>query len=196
MRDKNAKYLRAENFIPAVCYGAKQDAVSLKVDYQTFRKMYSKAGTNTVIQLDGEGLDHLDVLVHDVDYDPVTDNIMHIDFLRIEKNKPVHAMVPIVITGKAPAVADLGGILLHHKHEVEIKCLPKDLIHEIEVDVTKLVDFHTSVHVSDLVVSQAVEILDAPDDVIVNVSAPKTETAEEPQPEVAPVAAEPAKEAA
>lgn len=183
-----AKNLRREGKIPAVLYGAGKEAVHLSFDYQSFRKLFAIAGENTIIEVEVEGRKH-PALVYDVQFDPVSDRISHVDLYLVDMTKKVEASVPVKLVGEAPAVKELGGILILQKHEVTIRCLPKDLIHEIEADVSSLIDYHHSLHVSDLKVPPAIEILDDSGDAVANVKPVKVEVEE-------PVAAAPAEGAA
>lgn len=178
-RDKSlkAKELLAMNLIPLEYYGKGVENQSLQVDYQTFRRLYKDAGGNTVIELNVGGK-KLNVLVHNVDLHPVTNKIRHVEFINVKMDQVITAMIPLSFVGTAPAVKELGGTLTHNLTEVEIKCLPKDLIHEIEVNVEPIVDFHTSIHVSDLSLPSSVELLTPLEEVIVSASAPREEEEE------------------
>lgn len=169
-----AKTIRLSSRLPAVYYGRGRPALSLSLDYQSFRKVFEKAGQNTIIELSVDGAKN-PVLVHDVQFDPVSDQISHVDFMHVDMTKEVTTSVKVVIIGVAPAVKNLGGILDIQKHDIKIKCLPKDLIHEIQVDVSSIVDYHTSIHVKDLKIPPAIKILDRPDDTVVTVVPPKIE---------------------
>lgn len=168
------KAIRASGRIPAVYYGRGKASLSLELNYQTFRKVFEKAGENTIIDLTVDGK-KVPVLVHDVQFDPVTDKIAHVDFIHVDMEKEVTTSVKVTFVGVAPAVKNLGGILDVQKHEIKIKCLPKDLIHGIEVDVSPIVDYHTSIHVKDLKVPATVKILDNPDDTVVTATPPRAE---------------------
>lgn len=169
-----AKALRRKGRIPAVYYGRGQQNTALELDYQKFRKAYEKAGENTIIELNINGK-KAPVLIHDIQFDPVADTVSHVDFMHVDMEKEVVTSVKITAVGLAPAVKNLGGILDIQKREVKVKCLPKDLIHSIEVDVTPIVDFHTSIHVKDLKIPSAIKILDNPDDTVATVVPPKIE---------------------
>jgi len=180
-RDTGVKpnQLRSQSVLPGVCYGNKGDNLNVQVDYQTFRKVYIKAGENTIVDLSVDGKDPVKVLVHALDYNAMTDQFSHVDFIRIDMKKPVTTNVRIVAEDFSPAVKDLGGVLVHNKDTVEVKCLPGDLIHEIKVSLSPLVDFHHSIHVSDLEVPDTVEILDDPALTVLSVSAPRAIIEEE-----------------
>lgn len=169
--------VRNSGKIPAVSYGRGKEASHLALDYQGFRKIFAKAGENTVIELDIEG-QKAPVLIHDVQYDPVSDRISHVDFYLVDMTKEVTTKVPVKCIGLAPAVKNLGGILTVHKHEITVRCLPKDLIPVIEVDVTSLENFHSSIHLKDLKFPPTLKIMDSLEDTIVNVRPPKIEEEE------------------
>lgn len=167
-------YLRKQRQIPAVFYGDKEKSVALQVDYQTFRKAFERAGGNQVIELNIDGKKK-PVLVHDVQYNPLTDNFDHIDFVSVNMNVEVKANIPVVIVGLAPAVKNLGGILTTLRHDLEVKCLPADLPQNIEVDVSGLETLHSSIHLSDLKLPSGVKLTGNPDDVVVSISVVKEE---------------------
>ena len=169
----SAKALRGQKIIPAVYYGKKEKSQHLSMDYQTFRKAFIKAGTSQVIELSIDGHKDTHVLVHDVQYEPLSGKISHVDFLHVNLKEAVTTHVKVVPTGVAPAVKDLGGILTTVKHELKIKCLPMEIPHEIMVDVSGLDTFAKAVHVKDVVVPKGVTILDHAEDVVFTVSAVK-----------------------
>ena len=178
LRDKNlkAKDLLRQNLIPLEYYGKGVDNKSFQVDYQTFRRLFRTAGTNTVIELSVDGKEKMNVLVHDLQRDPVTDNIKHVDFINVRMDQEIQTKVPVELTGTAPAVKEQGGVLMHHLHEVEIKCLPNDLVHEFTVSVDSLVDFQTFIRVKDLDVPKGITIVTGEEDIVATVVAPKTES--------------------
>lgn len=169
-----ARDLRTKGLIPAEYYGKSQTNMSLALAYQAFKKVFDKAGENTIIELNVDGK-KTPVLVCDIQYDPLSDRISHVDFIHVDMQKEVTTSVKVIIIGTAPAVKNMGGILDVQKHEIKVKCLPKDLIHGIEVDVTPIVDFKTSVHVKDLKVPSTIKILDNMEDTVVTATPPRAE---------------------
>lgn len=172
--------LRAKNLIPAEYYGSDVKNQSLQIDYNAFRRLFRKAGKNTLVELNVDGKKKFTSLVHDIQYHPVTDQIIHVDFINVQMDKVIHARIPLKFFGVAPAVKELGGILTHTMHEVDVKCLPKDLIPSIEVSVESIVSFHSYVRVKDLNVPFTITILNSPNDVVVTAVAPKAEEEEAP----------------
>lgn len=171
----SAKALRQVNLLPAEYYGRGVKNKSVQMDYQAFRKAYVTAGSNMIITLDVDGKEKVNVLVHEVKYDPLTDLIAHVDFINVNMNEAINARIPVVFIGVAPAVKELAGILAPHLDEVEVRCLPKDLIHKIEVSINGLVDFHSYVRVKDLNLPPTITVLNDPSDVVVTVVAPRKE---------------------
>lgn len=179
----SADALREAGKIPAVLYGPKEDATPIAVDRKVFERLFRTAGESSVITLEGVG-EAKDVLVHDVSKHPVTDAFQHIDFYVIEKGKKVHVEVPLLFTGEAPAVKSLGGTLVKVMHEVQVEAMPKDLPHELTIDISSLETFDSRITIKDIAVPAGVVILDDPEETVVAISQPKEEETEEP---VAPI---------
>lgn len=166
----NAKNLRKMDLIPAEYYGRGVQNMSLQMDYQDFRKMFKKAGYNTVIKLEVEGDGTKNVLVHEIQRDPVTNLFTHVDFINVRMDEEVTTTVPVRLEGTAPAVRDLAGVLIQSLDEIEISCLPGDLIHEVVLSVEGLTEIGSAVHVSDIKLSDKIKILSDVDAVIASVS--------------------------
>ncbi len=177
-RDLAAKTrkLRALRQIPAEYYGKGKENLHLTLDYQTFRKLFRSAGSSSIINLAVEGeQEPREILVHNVDYDPITDEFLHVDLMQIERGKKITTKVPIHLTGESPAVKSLGGILTHGKSEIEIKCLPRDLLKEIVIDIASLEQIGASVRVKDLKIDpKKHEVLEEAEAMLVTIIAPKT----------------------
>ncbi len=177
-RDKSEKVkdLRKSNIIPAEFYGKGVENKSLQVDYQTFRRLFRQAGGNTVLELHvDDGKEKYNALVHEVSYHPVTDVITHIEFINVSMNEEIHTHIPLKLVGMAPAVKELAGVLVNNLDQIEVKCLPKDMIHDIEVNIESLVDFTNSIHVGDLNVPSKITVLTPADQLVVSVIAPRVE---------------------
>lgn len=172
-----AKELLEADLIPFEYYGKGVENMSLQGDYQTFRRAYRQAGGNTVVEVDVDGK-KLNVLIHEVSSHPVTDRITHVDLINVRMGEEIHTQIPLEFVGLAPAVKELGGTLTTHMTQLDIKCLPKDLVHSFTVDVSPLVDFHEAIHVKDIVVPETITVLNDPEDTVANVSAPREEKEE------------------
>jgi len=177
-RDQDSKEslnsLRQAGQIPAVFYGIKNKPVSLLVDYLPFEKVFAEAGENTVLSLE-IGNKKEQVLVKDVQYHPVTDRFLHVDFLAIDVTKKITAMIPFEFVGVSKAVKDEGGVLVKSIDEIEVECLPTDLPKEIEVNVELLNTFDDVIKVGDLEIPDKVEISLKEEDVVATVTPPRSE---------------------
>jgi large subunit ribosomal protein L25 len=127
--------------------------------------------------LSGVG-EEIEVLIHDVAFNPEKGGVEHVDFYAIEKGKEITVKVPLEFEGESPALK-LGGSLTKVLHEIEVTCKPSDLPQHIVVDVTVLADLNAQIHVKDLVVPKGLTIHNSPEEVVVLVQ----EMEEEPEPE-------------
>lgn len=179
-RDLNikAKDYRKDGFITAEYYGAGVENISLAIDYQDFRRAYRAAGKSTVLELEVEGEKMVYALVHEVDYDPVSDKYMHVDLIHVDLDKEITARIPFVFVGEAPAVRELQGTFVSALDGVEVKCLARDLISAIEVDISGLVDFSAVIRVSDLKIPENITVISGADEAVATVSPPKEEEEE------------------
>ena len=170
--------IRKTGKMPAVFYGKKEESTPIMLPLAIFEKVLAEAGESTILHLEGTGID-VDVLIHDVDLDPVTDKPRHADFYAIEKGKKLHIQVPLEFIGIAGAVKDLGGILVKVAHEIDIEALPKDLPHNIKVDISSLVTFDDVIKAGDIKLPEGVILKAEPEEIIVSVYEPKEEVVEE-----------------
>lgn len=181
-RDLKAKVniLRRAGKIPAIFYGAKQKNIAIAVDQKIFTKIFNKVGENTVLDLDVEGEKApLKVLAYAVDLDPVSDEILHIDFLNVDMQKKITTHVPLNYVGIAPAVKDLGGIFMANRNEISISCLPADIPRSIEIDISGLKEFQNSIHLESLKLPNGVETLDGKETLLCSIITPKGQDEEE-----------------
>jgi len=183
-----AKDLFAKGFVPANFYGKSVENQEFQVEYQALKKAYKQAGGNTIIELKVDGKKILNVLVHDVQYDPLTDVLRHVDFINVRMDQEIHAEIPIKFVGISLAVKDEGGTLTSNIDTIKVKCLPKDLVHVLEVSIEPLVNFHTSIRVKDVIIPNGITVLTSPDEVVATVVRPHEEKEEVPV--VAAVSAE------
>lgn len=173
--------IRIKGMIPAVVYGARVENTSISVPSVAFEKALKTAGESSTIILDLEGT-KIDVLIHDVQVDPIKGHPIHIDFLAVDMNKPVEVTVPLEFTGVSQAEKDGLGSLMKVLHEVHIKALPKDLPHSIIVDISPLVTLADQIHVRDLIVGKEITVLTEANEVVALVAPAKAEKVEEEAP--------------
>lgn len=174
-RDGKAEELRAAGRVPAVMYGAGITPVSLSVSSVDFEKLHKNAGESTLVDLVLDNAAPVKVLIQDVDFDILKGKAVHVDFKQIDMTKELEVEVEIVLVGLAPAVKALGGSLVQQLESVNVKCLPKDLMNNIQVDVTGLETFDDAIHVGDLKFPAGVVALDDAEALVAKVIAPMTE---------------------
>jgi len=167
----SAKEARRADQLPMVYYGKGLEPMQFTTDYQDFKRAYRKGGRSSIFTLKMNEKELMG-LVHDIQYHPVTDEMDHVDILAIKEGQKITAEVHLIFEGDAPAVKGLGGTFVSSKDSVSVECLPKDLPHDIKVDISGLEDFHTSLSVKDLVLPEGVVVLDEPEVTIATVSAP------------------------
>lgn len=193
--DKSAGVLRREDLVPCIVYGNKAENMSVCCVYNEIYKAYATAGESAIVELAIDDAKKIPVLFHQLQTDPVTDRIIHVDFYAVDMKKEIEANVPVVFTGESPAVKDLGGVLVTTYDHVTVKCLPTNLPHEITVSLETVVDFETALHVSDLKAPEGVEILDDPDTMLATAQEPRSAVEDEAEEAAAAAASEAAAEA-
>lgn len=160
----SASVLRRKDFIPAVVYGARQQSTPISVSARAFEKVLREAGEATIVALSGLG-EPVPTLIHEVDFDPITNQPRHVDFYAVTKGKKVQVAIPLVFTGESAAVK-AGANLVKVLHELEIKADPMNLPHDISVDLTALAAVHDKIHARDLVLPSGAELAVDPDEVV------------------------------
>ena len=177
----HARRVRVAGKIPAVVYGAGQDAIAVTVDPKVIIKiLHSETGHNTIFDLNVEGSALVKAMIVDWQNEPIKGHLLHIDMKRIAMNKTMRVSVPIQLIGIPVGVKTQGGILEHVLREVEVECLPNDIPSHLDVDVSGL-ELNAAIHVSDLPHSGSIKFLGEEGATVAHVTSVK----EEAEPEVA-----------
>jgi large subunit ribosomal protein L25 len=172
---KQVKALRREGWIPLSVYGSHVSPRSMQVDERALRAVITKAGHNRLIRLDtGDNEPHV-VITREIQREPISGKFWHVDFLEISLTEKMEIDIPIVLTGSSPIVQRNEAVLIHGLDEVTVRVLPTDLIPEIQVDISGLQNLNDSLHVSDLKVSDKIEILTPAEEMVVKVAPVKEE---------------------
>lgn len=165
--------LRKKDILPGVVYAKHMDQPLLvQCRRQDFVKTYKAGGTSTVVELTGEGLDE-QVLIHDMQIDPVTHKVTHVDFKAIKKGEAIEAEVSIELIGKAPVITSAEISIQQLKDTVTIKAKPKDLPHNLDLDISTMEDEDAVLFVKDIIVPKGVEIIDDADLALARVATAK-----------------------
>ncbi len=183
LRDKAVSLdtLKKEAKMPAVFYGKKTESTPISILKKDFIAVWKKAGESGVVSIKTEK-GTVDTLIQAVDVDPVTDIPRHADFYVFEKGKKVEVSVPLEFVGVSPAVKDLGGLLVRSLHDLKISADPQHIPHDIQVDISSLVDFSSQILASQIKLPAGVDLVENPEEVVASASAPREEVVEESAP--------------
>ncbi len=162
-------------YVPGVLYGKKIENINLKVKKNEFEKAWEEAGESNLIDLKINDSESVKVIIKDVQYEPVKYIPIHVDFYQVNMKEKITTEIPLEFVGEAKAVKELGGLLMKYTDVVEVKCLPGDLLDHIDVDISSLNGFEDSIHMKDLKLPESMELLRDPEEIVVNVIAPKTD---------------------
>ncbi len=162
---KQVKALRQSGLVPAVLYGQGVESIAIQMDGRELEKLLTQAGGSTLIDL-AIGKDAHKVLLRAVQRDPITLDLIHVDFLKVAMDVAIRTYVPIELVGEAPAVKDLGGVLVTGLSEIEVEALPSDLMDRISVDLEVLQGMDDSITVGDLFPGKNVTVLTDPEEVV------------------------------
>ena len=165
------KKLRKDKKIPAVVYGKNQEPISIILNYSEFLKTFRKTGESTIINLK-VGKKDIEVIVHDLQHEPVSGDYMHIDFYALTRWEALTTKIQLNFIWESAAVKE-GGILEELNKEVEVKCLPKHLVEHFDVDLSLLKEVGDNIKASELNISDDFELLTPADEVIVLIGKPK-----------------------
>ena len=177
-RDVNGKKvstLRNEGITPVHMYGPGIDPRSLQCDTALVDKIVSEAGGNIPVTINLAGETDEVCFIREVQYHPVKDVIIHVDFMKVDVTKEVEAQVPVIIQGTSPAVRNLGGTLLQPLQAVTVRALPMEIPAQLTLQAEVLVDYDTNLYVRDLVDMDSVAIINDESELIASVVPPRIE---------------------
>ena len=180
-RGKNdARRARRDGMVPITVYGGGAETVAAVAPLSELAAILrTDTGRNTIFTIDVEGVGASEVMFHDRQIDPVKGRLIHADLTRLVKGQKIEVTVPLHLTGEPIGVREKQGVLEQVVREIEIRCEPRQIPDAFEIDVTNL-DVHETLHVSDIPVSEGVEILNDAEQVIATVGIVKEEAAPAP----------------
>ena len=179
-RGKNeARRLRVAKLIPAVVYGAGKAPVPVSVSPKDIVKILnSGAGGNTIFDLNIAGLENTPVMLKDWQNHPLKENLLHVDFIRIDLSQRLRLRVRVLTIGDPRGVKEEGGIYETITRDIEIECLPEEIPENFKIDVTEFL-LGSSLRAGDVKLSGSMKLLSSPDQVISHVIAPAKVVEEE-----------------
>ncbi len=176
IRGKKVRFLRRRGLTPANLYGHNVESTALQIETSELKHALSKAGMSSLIALkvDGTKLPKM-VIVRDVQREPLSGEFLHVDLYQVKMEEKIKLEVPLLLVGEAPAIKERGGILVQNMSSLEVECLPANMPHNFEVDLSVLKEIDQAVHVRDIHTDEDVSILTDPDQAIVQIARSRVE---------------------
>ncbi|MCX6705895.1 MAG: 50S ribosomal protein L25 [Candidatus Woesebacteria bacterium] len=168
---RKVKLLRKEGILPANIYGKKIKSESIQIDLKEFLDVYKKVGDTKLFYINERP-----VLVANIQKNPVSDALLHVDFHQVDLKEKVEAKVPVELTGESPAEKQSIGTVVQYLNEIEVEALPTDLPDKFEIDISKLTEVDQSIHVKDLPYDKSkIEVKTDLEEILVKVEPPQKE---------------------
>ena len=173
---KKVANLRRAGITPIHLYGAEIDSMALQCESAQIDRLVLQAGTNipVTVTVNGNDDDHL-CFVREIQYHPVTEKILHVDFIKVNAEQKVRAEVPVVVEGMSPAVRTMGGTLLQPLQSVTVEALPMNIPPLLQLQAELLLDFETNLYVQDIPISGDMIIINSETEMVATVAAPRIE---------------------
>ncbi len=187
LKTTSPQQLRREGLVPAVIYGNYANT-AVYVDHKELAKTLATAGESSLVDLEIVGQGQTKILIHDVSRDPQTSQFLHVDLLAVRLDEKLETEIEIVLIGESAAIKDLGGNLTTPKTSVRVEALPQDLVAELTLDISSLLELESKLTVGDLVMPKGITVLDEADEALVIITSPRTEA--ELEAELAPTTSE------
>ncbi len=157
---KAVKKLRREGVLPASIYGRGIESMAVQLPYLVARDLMNSHGYNSLVNVTVQGESKpRPVVVKQVDQDPVSRQLWHIDFLQVDLTRKISGPVPVHFVGEAPAVKDHGGVLVIHADTVEVEALPADMPEALEVSVEGLLELDSYLYAREVKTPAGVEVI-------------------------------------
>ena len=178
---KKVQRLRRAGIIPVHLYGPDSDSRPLQCQSQKLIQVLSLAGGNTAIEItiQGESGSKL-AFAREIQWEPMRDTILHVDFLLADINRPVTAQVPIVLIGESAGARSVGGSVVHQLRQLDVQALPLEMPGQIEIDLSVLTEADGVIRVSDIELSSNVTVLTDLEELVIRIELPRAEVEFEP----------------
>lgn len=179
---KKTRNLRKEGIIPAVVYGPDLEPVNIQLVRSQIKRLYEDTGNSSVITLNvDEGKAEYDVLIHDMDKDPITEFLVHVDFYAFKKGQKLNTSIHLNFIGEPATIKLHSAILVKQIEELNVSCLPKDLVSSIDVDLTTIKELDDVIKVGDLNLPEGIEPENDVNDIVAGTSVVMEEAEVDPE---------------
>ncbi|MFA6511512.1 MAG: 50S ribosomal protein L25 [Patescibacteria group bacterium] len=172
---KKVQKLRKQGLIPAVLYGHGLETAHIQVGQKELTHLLRTASESSLIDLTIADAAPVKVLLHEVQRDPLTEEVIHVDFYQVRMDEKLETEIPLHFVGESAAVKNEGGILVKNHDHLKVRVLPGDLVPSIEVDITALASLNTSLKLKDITLPKGIEPLIEQEEVLVVVTPPRSD---------------------
>ena len=169
---KKVRFLRQQGLTPVYLFGRNIEPLPLQCDTTELKNILAQAGMTQIVSLKiDKKRTPTNVMVREVQVEPRTDELLHVDFYQIRMEEKIRVEVPIVTVGEAPALRFKENFLAHELNNLTIECLPDEIPSRVEVDLSDLTESEQAIHVSDISLGDGITVLDNPEQLVVKISA-------------------------
>ena len=186
---KKVKFLRKEGFIPAIIYGRDIETLPVSLNKRDATLLFGKISGSTILTIQVDGKEH-STLVREVQRDYIKNELLHVDFQAVSLKEKLRTHVSLTLVGDAPVLENYEALIVSGIDQIEVECLPQDLVDTIEVDISTLAEIGDAIYVKDLPKLANVEVLTDLEELVAVANAVKEEVEPEAEEAVAVEGAE------
>ena len=177
---KKVRFLRRQGITPTHLFGHGIESVALQCDTTQLKHVLAQAGRTRLISLKlDKARNPRNVMIREIQRDPRTGELIHIDFYQVRMTEKIKVEVPIILVGEAPALKSKENRLLHELNSLDIECLPDKVPANVEVDISSLTEAEQSIRVKDIALGEEITVFNDPEVVLVRISSRPVEVEEE-----------------
>ncbi len=164
---RKVRFLRRQGIIPVHVFGHSIESLALQCDAAQFQQVLAQAGKTRLISLKLDKAKRpRNVVVREIQRDPLTGELLHVDFYQVRMEEKIKVEVPIVLVGEAPALKSKENMLLHELNSLTIECLPGQIPANVTVDLSSLIEVEQAIRVKDIVLDEGITVLDDPEHIV------------------------------
>lgn len=172
---RKVKTLRSAGILPGNVSGKKIKSKAVQVDLKQFVSLHKEVGETGLFELE-LGSESLPVLIHSLQFNPKTDELIHVDFLQVDLKVKVNAEVPVVLIGESPVSKSGIGTIVQQLNDVEVEALPADLPEKFEVNIEALSEVDQAIYVKDIKIDRSIVVIITDENaIVVKVEPPQKE---------------------
>ena len=173
---KKVRFLRRQGITPVHLFGHNVESVALQCDTAQLKRVLAQTGRTRLISLKvDEAKKPRNVVIREVQREPRTSELLHVDFYQVSMAEKIRVEVPIVSIGEAPALKLKENFLLQELNSLSVECLPGEIPNRVDIDLTSLTEVGQAIHVKDITLDEGVTILTNPEQLVIRISARRIE---------------------